>query len=201
MAKVVVHYTGLSAEQKTRIGERILQVMHQEGAEEAALVAFVPASEDYYLTGGHFVEAPQVCAPAPTIVFEPAHPAPVSAPIPEAIPAPSDDFKTRARRTKTELEHLKQRLVDHLKKDGSLSSFDAQNCLGLKDCDWAPATLRRFFTELEEEELIVKQGQKRGTRYVWKDYVDGRTETGLPEPILSKPAEEATPEVSENPEA
>jgi DNA-binding transcriptional regulator YhcF (GntR family) len=58
--------------------------------------------------------------------------------------------------------------VKTLQLQGALSSFQAQEELGLKTCDWAPATLRRFFSELEDEGVIVKQGQKRGTRYVWK---------------------------------
>jgi hypothetical protein len=66
-----------------------------------------------------------------------------------------------------ELQDLKAQLVARLQGKGALSSFQAQIDLGLKACDWAPATLRRFFSELEEEGLITKQGQKRGTRYVW----------------------------------
>jgi hypothetical protein len=78
------------------------------------------------------------------------------------------DFKTKPRRSKVELSDLKAQLVKTLQFQGALSSFQAQEELGLKSCDWAPATLRRFFSELEDEGVIVKQGQKRGTRYVWK---------------------------------
>ena len=39
-------------------------------------------------------------------------------------------------------------LVQILQEKGALSSFQAQEELGLKTCDWAPATLRRFFSEL-----------------------------------------------------
>jgi predicted transcriptional regulator len=63
---------------------------------------------------------------------------------------------------------MKQQLMNALQDKGSLSSFEAQVALDLKECDWAPATLRRLFTELEEAKLIAKSGQKRGTRYVWK---------------------------------
>ena len=78
------------------------------------------------------------------------------------------DFKSKPRRSKHELSDLKNQLVQTLQRQGALSSFQAQEELGLKTCDWAPATLRRFFSELEDEGVIVKQGQKRGTRYVWK---------------------------------
>jgi len=63
---------------------------------------------------------------------------------------------------------MKKQLMKALQDKGSLSSFEAQVALELKECDWAPATLRRLFTELEEAKLIAKNGQKRGTRYVWK---------------------------------
>jgi hypothetical protein len=86
-------------------------------------------------------------------------------------PAEVPAFKSKARRTKGELDDLKQNLVQKLQMEGSLSSFEAQEALGLKDCDWAPATLRRLFTELEEAKLIGKTGQKRGTRYQWKGIV------------------------------
>lgn len=52
--------------------------------------------------------------------------------------------------------------------------------LGLKDCDWAPATLRRMFHELAESKEIRVEGQKRGTRYHWI------VEEELPEPKLEK---------------
>ena len=67
---------------------------------------------------------------------------------------------------------MKQRLTKALQDKGSMSSFEAQEALELKECDWAPATLRRLFTELEEAKLIAKNGQKRGTRYVWKGIVN-----------------------------
>ena len=76
------------------------------------------------------------------------------------------------RRSKPELEDLKRDLMFALQDKGSLSSFEAQVALDHKDCDWAPATLRRLFTELEEGKLISKSGQKRGTRYVWKGIVN-----------------------------
>jgi hypothetical protein len=77
-------------------------------------------------------------------------------------------FKNKPRRTKGELLDLKAQLVKTLQFQGALSSFQAQEELGLKTCEWAPATLRRFFSELEAEGVVIKQGQKRGTRYVWK---------------------------------
>ena len=73
----------------------------------------------------------------------------------------------KARRNKKELEGIKEKLVDLLKRDGSLSSFDAQKKLKLDDCDWAPNTLRRLFSELIESGEVRKEGEKRGTRYHW----------------------------------
>ena len=100
---------------------------------------------------------------APASAQAPPEP-PATAPAPEPPPA----FRTKARRSKPELEVLKGQLMRTLQDKGSLSSFEAQVALDLKECDWAPATLRRLFTDLEETKLIVKNGQKRGTRYVWK---------------------------------
>ena len=76
-----------------------------------------------------------------------------------------------------------------LQSEGALSSFDAQTRLGLKESDGAPATLRRLFSELEEAGHILKQGQKRGTRYVWKGIVQSAT-PALPPVKLVKRSEE-----------
>jgi len=67
---------------------------------------------------------------------------------------------------------------------------DAQKDMELQDCDWAPATLRRFFAELEEEGLIKKEGQKRGTRYVLLGTLN--KPAGLAAPILMKKPEDET---------
>jgi hypothetical protein len=77
----------------------------------------------------------------------------------------TEDFKAKTRRSRQELEDLKQKLIDLLHTKGSLSSFEAQDKLGLSECDWAPATLRRLFGQMEDEKIITKSGQKRGTRY------------------------------------
>ncbi|WP_316412440.1 hypothetical protein [Mesoterricola silvestris] len=115
------------------------------------------------LDGGLLIEAEgaQPEAPAPKPVAPPPAPVPFEKDI---IP----DFKNKLRRSKGELLALKNQLIKTLQLQGALSSFQAQEELGLKSCDWAPATLRRFFSELEDEGVILKQGQKRGTRYVWK---------------------------------
>ena len=92
---------------------------------------------------------------------------------------PCPDFKSKLRRSKVELTALKAQLVKTLQLQGALSSFQAQEELGLKTCEWAPATLRRFFSELEDEGVILKQGQKRGTRYVWRG-ITNQPATGRP---------------------
>lgn len=165
MAIVIIQSPNLSADQKSRIGERVITALQQEGlAPGSVVVLFRPERGDIYLDGmlvqAHVPAAAQAPAPPPP---KPAAPAP-----PAATPA----FKAKARRSKTELEELKQDLMHLLQDKGSLSSFEAQMSLDLKDCDWAPSTLRRLFTELEEAKLITKSGQKRGTRYLWKGIVN-----------------------------
>lgn len=81
---------------------------------------------------------------------------------------PSSGDSNKGRRKKHEFSDLKSRLATVLEDQGALSSFEAQVNLGLRDVDGAPAALRRVFAELEADGLISKQGQKRGTRYVWK---------------------------------
>lgn len=162
MAIVIIESPVLSADQKTRIGERIITALQHEGmAPGSVVVLFQPERGDIYLDG-LLVQA-ATAAPA-AVPVTPSPKAAVFLPEPELAPA----FKTKARRSKPELEDMKDQLMNALQNKGSLSSFEAQVDLDLKDCDWAPATLRRLFTELEEAKLIVKSGQKRGTRYVWK---------------------------------
>jgi hypothetical protein len=164
MAIVIIESSNLSSDQKSRIGERVITALQHEGiAPGSVVVLFQPERGDIYLDG--LLVQTQEAAPAPISDV----PAPKAvAPTLEPVPA----FKTKARRSKPELEDMKNRLMGALQNKGSLSSFEAQVALDLKDCDWAPATLRRLFTELEETKLIVKNGQKRGTRYVWKGIVN-----------------------------
>lgn len=75
------------------------------------------------------------------------------------------DMREKSRRNRSELEALKQQLLDLIHTKGSITSLEATADLKLRDCSWAPATLRRLFGEMEEEKLITKSGQKRGTRY------------------------------------
>lgn len=168
MSVVIIEAPNLGPEQKTRIGERVITALQHEGINPGSVVVmFRPEGGDMYLDG-YLVQAQT--APAP-----PA-PAPVAPATPKAA-APADPpadkgFKTKARRSKPELQDMKQQLMQALQEKGSLSSFEAQVTLDLKDCDWAPATLRRLFTDLEEAQLIVKSGQKRGTRYLWNGLVN-----------------------------
>ncbi|HEX4846008.1 MAG TPA: hypothetical protein VFV26_07275 [Geothrix sp.] len=165
MAIVIIQSPSLSPDQKSRIGERVITALQQEGMNPGSVVVlFRPERGDIYMDG----LLVQAQAPAAAPVPVPATPkAATVAPAPEP-PA----FKTKARRSKPELDDMKQNLMGILQDRGSLSSFEAQVALDLKDCDWAPATLRRLFTELEEEKLISKNGQKRGTRYVWRGIVN-----------------------------
>ena len=159
----------LSSEQKKRIGERIISAFHAEGMPSGSVVVlFERELADLFLEGGLLFEVSVPAIPVP-----PAAPWPPVAPVEPvqvvaALAGPADGFKSKVRRSRSELADLKEQLVAALQGKGVLSSFQAQIDLGLKQCDWAPATLRRFFAELEDEGVIGKQGQKRGTRYVWK---------------------------------
>ncbi|WP_243324298.1 MULTISPECIES: hypothetical protein [Geothrix] len=165
MAIVIIQSPNLSSDQKSRIGERVITALQQEGLPPGSVVVlFRPERGDIYLDG----LLVQAQASAPVQAAAPPAPKPAA---PASVAAPPA-FKTKARRSKPELEDLKGDLMRALQDRGSLSSFEAQVALDLKDCDWAPATLRRLFTELEEAKLITKSGQKRGTRYVWKGIVN-----------------------------
>lgn len=197
MPSVHIKSPRLSTDQKKRIGDRVISAFHGEGFSPSSIVVFFEREEaDLFLEGGLLFEveaqraAPErAVAPPPgpvaaPLVPEAAEPAPVA---PEAEPAP--DFKSKLRRSKGELSDLKARLVQTLQLQGALSSFQAQEELGLKACDWAPATLRRFFSELEDEGVISKQGQKRGTRYVWKG-TSHQPRAGAPQARLVKRSED-----------
>jgi hypothetical protein len=171
MPSVHIKSPRLSTDQKKRIGDRVISALHSAGFASGSVVVFFEREEaDILLDGGLLFEVDARPAEAPPP--EPAPPPPLAAlPEPAYAPAPLEplaDFKNKPRRTKVELLELKTQLVKTLQLQGALSSFQAQEELGLKSCDWAPATLRRFFSELEEEGVVIKQGQKRGTRYVWK---------------------------------
>jgi len=168
MPLAIIQASNLSTDQKKRIGESIISAFHREGVPGTSVVILFKQEDADIIAGEAFFEAPTSTrvaaepAPSPTPFY--------AAPEPPAWKesTPTEDFKTRARRTKHELTDLKGQLMQKLQMQGSLSSFQAQDELGLKDCDWAPATLRRIFSELESEGSIVKQGQKRGTKYVWQ---------------------------------
>ncbi len=186
MPLVIIQANRLSADQKKRIGDRIIDSFHREGIPASSVVVLYKREDaDILLEGGLLIEA----AGDPAEASFDLDPATAAAGEPEL----GEELKTRARRTKAELGDLKAMLVKKLQLQGALSSFQAQDELGLKDCDWAPATLRRFFAELEEEGVIVKQGQKRGTRYVWKGITSHPQGTSVP--LLVK-----RPEASEDPE-
>lgn len=164
-----------------------MEAFHREGIPASSVVILYTRRDmDILLDGGYLIEA--------TLDPQPQLPVPKPAALPPAEVEVLDEFKTRSRRTKAELSDLKALLVSKLQLQGALSSFQAQDELGLKDCDWAPATLRRFFSELEEEGVITKQGQKRGTRYVWKG-ITSQAQGGAMPKLVKKP--EATEDAEE----
>ena len=174
----------LSKDQKKNIGDRIFDAFHREGIPASTVVIlFAKEDEDILMEGGFLIEQGQQAAEQQAAKPSPLPPPPP--PEPEVRP----DFKSKLRRSKVELNDLKAQLVKTLQLQGALSSFQAQEELGLKTCDWAPATLWRFFSELEDEGVISKQGQKRGTRYVWKGITSQSTHAA-PMARLVKRAEE-----------
>ena len=188
MSLVHIKSPELSTEQKKRIGDRIISAFHGEGFSSGSVVVlFEREVADLLLDGGLLFEARAPALPLAPLVAAHAPSAPAS---PAAAPKISEDIKNKSRRSKAELLDLKRQLVTRLQTKGALSSFQAQIDLGLKACDWAPATLRRFFSELEEEGVIAKQGQKRGTRYVWQGLSTQHPATAAG-PKLVKHAEEA----------
>jgi hypothetical protein len=189
MAVVVIHSPSLSVEAKKSIGDQVMTALHNEGIPASTvIVLFKVEQADLYLDGGVLIEARHAVPTVSPAVHTRSPIQPETAAL-NFLPQRSSEaegFKTRARRTKQELGELKTRLITLLHEKGGLSSFDAQKELGLQDCDWAPATLRRFFSDLETEGLIKKEGQKRGTRYVLLGTLNKPTGHGIP--ILKKKA-------------
>lgn len=171
MAIITLQLPPLTKEQKKSLGNGILYELQKVGVSPAStVVMFKPLTEDVYMDS-LLVEAPVAHAPAPA-------PAVVVAPVFEAaLPPASAAAKKGGRLNKADKQDLRGKLVDELRRKGSLSSFEAQEALGLKDQDGAPATLRRLFSDLEEEGIIGKTGQKRGTRYVLKGVLEAKDKT------------------------
>jgi len=193
MALVHIKSSHLSKDQKKRIGDRVISAFHGEGyAPGSVVVLFEREEADIFLDGGLLFEAGVPTAETPGFSLPP--PVPIGAPVSPVIRETNPDFRTKLRRSKGELTDLKTQLVQTLQAEGALSSFQAQEALGLKTCDWAPATLRRFFSELEEEGVIAKQGQKRGTRYVWKG-ITSLAPMATPVAKLVKKTEDETSQV------
>ena len=176
MPLAIIQTPHLSQDQKNRVGNRIIEALHAEGFPPSAiLVLFKLEDADIYVDGGLVYERPAAPLPAPSE----SHPV-------AAFPAP--EARARARRSKADLDQLRTQLIKVLQVKGLMSSFEAQTELGIKDDENGAAILRRLFGELEAEGLIVKQGQKRGTRYAWKGFTNiPSPET--PAPILLKKAE------------
>ena len=174
MALVTLQTPPLTPEQKQRIGERILQALHAEGVPASqTVVLFQPESSDLYLEGGLLVEA--VRPAAETVVQE----------VREAFRMPALEPAAPARRrSRGEQQDYLQRLAEVLRRERSLTSFQAQAALGLKDDPSAASLLRNLFKSLEEDGLIRKEGQRRGTRYLWNG--SESEEPVLPAPRLVK---------------
>lgn len=167
MAFIVIKSTPLTAESQKRLGDRILYALQAEGIKPGeTVIRYEPEDSSVYMDGT-LVEGGRET----TQSIEAAR-------LPQMLG--SNAWKSKPRRTQQELFDLKAKLIGLLRRDKSLSSFEAMAKLDLKDCDWAPATLRRMFHELEESNQIRVEGQKRGTRYHWI------VKEELPQPKLEK---------------
>lgn len=172
MPLVIIQAPPLSRDQKNRVGSRIVDALHAEGiAPGSILVLFRPEEADIYVDGGLVHECPpRDSGVADSACFEEAE-------------------RPRNRRNRADLEALRTQLIQALQLKGQMSSFEAQTELGLKDDENGAAILRRLFSELDAEGLIVKHGQKRGTRYGWKGFSNIPSQ-GVPGAILMKKDEE-----------
>lgn len=182
MSLVIFQTPLLSSDQKKRIGDRVVECLHSEGIPASSVVVLFQADKsDVYLDGGLVHETSRIDLPVPRMPEREARPA-------FFTPAPIE--MGRAKRKKQEFGDLNKRLAELLETQGGLSSFEAQVNLGLRDVEGAPAALRRVFAELEAAGLISKQGQKRGTRYVWKGQTAQFATGGLPKLVKRVPLED-----------
>lgn len=170
MAFVVIKSQPLNTESQKRLGDRILYALQQEGIKPGETVIRYEAEDSSLYMDGTLVESGLI----PQIVSGIGHKLRVGSEgtYPDGekftVTAASDKaWKDKERRTQQELFDLKAKLIRLLRRDKSLSSFEAVNKLGLTGYDWAPATLRGMFHELEGANQIRVEGQKRGTRYHW----------------------------------
>lgn len=147
MAFVLVSTRPLSATEKRRLGDRILYALQAEGIKPGDTMIQYEREEGTTYVDGVIHE-----------VEHETHEEPV-----KAVP----DWKNAKRRSKAQLGDLKLKVRELIRRDKTVSSFHLQDKLGLKDADWAPATLRRITKELLEDGDITVSGQKRGTKYHW----------------------------------
>ncbi|MDP2876291.1 MAG: hypothetical protein Q8O00_08910 [Holophaga sp.] len=166
-----------------------MECLHSEGIPATSVVVLFQADKsDVYLDGGmvHEVSTPAGFVPR-SAEYEPR---------PTAFTQGGMEMG-KPQRKKIDFEDLKAKLALALETHGALSSFEAQVNLGLRDVDGAPAALRRVFAELDADGLISKQGQKRGTRYVWIGQTARFATDGLPKLVKRTSAEGGSP-ASEN---
>lgn len=168
MAFVTIETGYLSSEAKKRLGDRVLYALQQEGVKPAeTVIRFEPDHSSLYMDGT-LVEAHEPIASIGE-TGRPLYEFGIRGGSTESAGFPLNDvaWKAKPRRSQSELESLKDKVRDLLRRDKALSSFQIQKKLGLSDCDWAPNTLRRMMAELLDAGEIRKTGEKRGTVYHW----------------------------------
>jgi hypothetical protein len=64
---------------------------------------------------------------------------------------------------------LREKVLGILKQIKDVSMTDVAYRLKISNEPWAGRALRELFTELEQQGLLTKVGEKRGTRYILKE--------------------------------
>ena len=177
MAIVTIQAPALNNIQKKRIGERVMDALHNEGVSASrTIIMFKSEDSDIYLDGGLLIEAkpPLAAQVSPntitTVIKQPVQP----------LARESLSLPKHGALSMPDYSEVKEKVLKILVDKGTISSFQAQAGLSLKGFDGASALLRRVFAELEAEGTVEKQGQKRGTRYVLKGITSGQPQNSAP---------------------
>lgn len=70
-------------------------------------------------------------------------------------------------------EELKSKVIALLNERKDISMTETAYALKISNEVWGGAALRAIFTDLEEGDILIKTGEKRGTRYILKEGDEG----------------------------